>query len=328
MKRRAFVGTIARALLALPLAVEAQQARGLPRVGYLVVNSAAVTQRHVAAFKQGMREHGWVEGQNFLFEIRYADGRVDRLPALVAELIGLKVDIIVATSSATTWAAKKATASIPIVMGISADALGEGLVANLAHPGGNITGMTYLVGPEIAGKHLELLKTLVPTASRIAVLANPVNRSHANLTRELKAAAGAFGVQLQVFEAQAPGEIDAAFAAMTRDRAAALLVLTDSVFVGHHVRVTDLAARNRMPTMYYQREFVEAGGLISYGASLLDMYRRAATHVDKILKGANPADLPIEQPTTFELVINLKTAKALGLSIPQSLLLRADEVIK
>jgi len=328
MKRRAFVGTIARALLALPLAVEAQQARGLPRVGYLVVNSAAVTQRHVAAFKQGMREHGWVEGQNFLFEIRYADGRVDRLPALVAELIGLKVDIIVATSSATTWAAKKATASIPIVMGISADALGEGLVANLAHPGGNITGMTYLVGPEIAGKHLELLKTLVPTASRIAVLANPVNRSHANLTRELRAAAGAFGVQLQVFEAQAPGEIDAAFAAMTRDRAAALLVLTDSVFVGHHVRVTDLAARNRMPTMYYQREFVEAGGLISYGASLLDMYRRAATHVDKILKGANPADLPIEQPTTFELVINLKTAKALGLSIPQSLLLRADEVIK
>jgi len=275
-----------------------------------------------------MREHGWVEGHNFLFEIRYADGRVDRLPALVAELIGLKVDIIVATSSATTWAAKKATASIPIVMGISADALGEGLVANLAHPGGNITGMTYLVGPEIAGKHLELLKTLVPTASRIAVLANPVNRSHANLTRELKAAAGAFGVQLQVFEAQAPGEIDAAFAAMTRDRAAALLVLTDSVFVGHHVRVTDLAARNRMPTMYYQREFVEAGGLISYGASLLDMYRRAATHVDKILKGANPADLPIEQPTTFELVINLKTAKALGLSIPQSLLLRADEVIK
>ena len=328
MQRRTFVGTIGRALLAWPLAVGAQQARGLPRIGYLVVNRAEVTQRHVAAFRQGMRERGWVEGQNFLFEIRYADGQVDRLPALVDELIRLKVDIIVATSSATTWAARKATTTLPIVMGISADAVGEGLVTNLAHPGGNITGMTYLVGPEIAGKHLELLKTLVPAASRVAVLANPINRSHASLTRELKAAAGALGVQIQVFDAQSADEINASFAAMPTERVSALLVLTDSVFVGHHVRIANLAAKNRVPTMYYQREFVDAGGLISYGASLLDMYRRAAGHVDKILKGASPGDLPIEQPTTFELVINLKTAKALGLTIPQSLLLRADEVIK
>jgi len=297
-------------------------------MGYLVVNNAEVSRAPLAAFRQGLRERGWVEGQNIVIEVRYAEGQVDRLPALVAELIGLKVDIIVTTSSSTTWAAKEATKSIPIVMGVSADALGEGLVTNLARPGGNITGMTYLVGPEIAGKHLELLKAVALAASRAAVLANPANRSHTNLIRELKAAARTFGVQLQVFDARSPDQIDSAFAAMTRERVAALLVLTDSVFVGERQRVANLAARNRLPTMYYQREFVDAGGLISYGASLSDIYRHAATHVDKILRGAKPGDLSIEQPTKFELVINLTTAKTLGLTVPQSLLVRADEVIK
>ena len=275
-----------------------------------------------------MRERGWVEGQNIVIEVRYAEGEVDRLPALVAELIRLKVDIIVTTSSATTWAAKDATKSIPIVMAVSADALGEGLVASLAHPGGNITGMTFLVGPEIAGKQLQLLKEVVPAASRVAVLTNPTNRSHAALARELKVAARSLGVQLQVLDARSPDQLDSAFAAMTKERAAALLVLTDSIFVGERRRIADLAARNRLPAMYYQREFVDAGGLISYGASLSDMFRHAATHVDKILRGAKPGDLPIEQPTKFELVINLKTAKTLGLTIPQPLLLRADEVIQ
>jgi putative ABC transport system substrate-binding protein len=188
--------------------------------------------------------------------------------------------------------------------------------------------MTFLVGPEIAGKHLELLKEVAPAASRVAVLTNSTNRSHATLTRELMAAARAFGVQLQVFDARSPDQLDSAFAAMTRERAAALLVLTDAVFVGQRQRVADLAARSRLPAMYYQREFVDAGGLISYGASLSDMFRRAATHVDKALRGAKPSDIPIEQPTKFELVINLKTARALGITISQSLLLRADEVIQ
>ena len=326
--RRTFVGVVASALLGLPRAVEAQPAGKVPRIGYLVVNRAEVSQGPLAAFRQGLRERGWVEGQNIVIEVRFAEGQVDQLPALVAELIRLKVDIIVTTSSATTWAAKDATKSIPIVMGVSADAVGEGLVTSLAHPGGNITGMTYLVGPEISGKHLGLLKEVAPTASRIAVLSNPMNRSHANLTRELKAAARAFGVQLQVFDAGSPEQIDSAFAAMTKERAAALLVLTDSVFVGERRRVADLAARNRLPAMYYQREFVDAGGLISYGASLSDMFRHAATHVDKILRGAKPGDIPVEQPTKFELVINAKTAKTLGITIPKDVLLRADEVIQ
>jgi putative tryptophan/tyrosine transport system substrate-binding protein len=328
MDRRTFVGAVVGALLASPLAATAQQAEKVPRIGFLSLNSAEELQPRLAAFRQGLRERGWVEGRNVLLESRFAAGKVDQLPALVAELIRLKVDIIVTTSSATTWAAKDATKSIPIVMAVSADALGEGLVTSLAHPGGNITGMTFLVGPEIAGKHLELLKEVAPAASRVGVLTNPTNRSHATLTRELKAAARAFGVQLQVLDARSPDQLDSAFAAMTRERAAALLVLTDSMFVGQPRRIADLAARSRLPAMYYQREFVDAGGLISYGASLSDMFRRAATHVDKVLRGAKPSDIPIEQPTKFELVINLKTAKALGITIPQSLLLRADEVIQ
>jgi putative ABC transport system substrate-binding protein len=328
MERRTFVGVVAGVFLTLPFVVEAQRPGNVPRIGYIVLNSADSGQHLLTAFRQGLRERGWVDGQNIVIEDRYADGVVDRLRALVAELIRLKVDIIVTTSSATTWAAKDATKSIPIVMTVSADALGEGLVTSLAHPSENITGMTFLVGPEIAGKQLQLLKELVPAAARVVVLTNPTNRSHAAFARELKVAARSLGAQLQVLEARSPEQLDNAFAAMTRERAGALLVLSDSIFVGQRRRIVDLAARTRLPAIYYQREFVDAGGLISYGASLLDMFRRAATDVDKILKGAKPGDLPIEQPTKFELAINLKTAKALGLTIPQSLLLRADEVIQ
>ena len=291
-------------------------------------NSAESNQHLLAAFRQALRERGWVEGQNIVIETRFAEGKVDQLPALVAELIRLKVDIIVTTSSATTWAAKDATKSIPIVMAASANALGEGLVTSLAHPDGNITGMTFLAGPEIAGKQLQLLKEVAPGASRVAVLTNPTNRSHAAFARELMVAARSLGAQLQVLEAPNPDQLDNAFAAMTRERAAALLVLTDSMFVGQRQRVADLAARSRLPALYSQKEFVDAGGLVSYGPNLSDMSRRAATHVDKILKGAKPADLPVEQPTKFELVINLKTAKALGMTISKDILLRADEVIQ
>jgi len=326
--RRTFVGALAVALLTLPPAVGAQQPGKLPRIGIVVQNSVASSEHFLAAFREGLRERGWIEGRNVLVETRFADGKVDQFPALIAELIRLKVDIMVTTSSATAWAAKDATKSIPIVMAVSADALGEGLVTSLAHPGGNLTGMTFLVGPEIAGKQLELLKEVAPAASRIALLTNPTNKSHPALIRELKSAARVFGVQLQVFDARSPDQLDSAFAAMSRERMQALLVFTDSVFVGQRQRIADLAAGSRLPAMYYQKEFVDAGGLISYGASVSDMFQHAATHVDRILRGAKPGDIPIEQPTKFELVINQRTANELGLAIPQSLLLRADKVIQ
>ena len=328
MDRRTFVGAVAGALLISPLAVEAQQAGKVPRIGYLAQNSAEVHQHLLAAFREGLHERGWVEDRNIVIDVRYADGKVDRFPTIVAELIRLKADIIVTTSSETTWAAKNATQSIPIVMTSSANALGEGLVTSLAHPGGNITGMTFVVGPEFAGKQLALLKEVVPAASRVAVLTDPTNRSHAAFAREVKVAAQSLGAQLQVFEASSPDQLDSAFTAMTRERAAALLVLTDSMFVGQRRRLVELAAKSRLPTMYSQRELVAAGGLVSYGPSLVDMFRRAATHVDKILRAGKPGDIPVEQPTKFELVINLKTAKALGITVPKDILLRADEVIK
>jgi putative ABC transport system substrate-binding protein len=315
-------------LLATPLAVDAQLAAKMPRIGLLSLNSQESSRSTVDAFREGLRERGWVDGQNIVIEFRYADGMVDRLPAFVAELIRLKVDIIVTTSSATTQAARDATRTIPIVMAVSADALGEGFVSSLAHPTGNITGLTFLTGPEISGKQLELLKAVAPAASRIAVLANPTNRAHASLTRELQVAARTFGVQLQVLDARSPDQLDGAFAAMTKGRAEALVVVTDAMLFGQRRRIVDLASASRLPAMYHQREFVDAGGLISYGASITEMFHRAATHVDKILKGAKPADIPVERPTKFELVVNLKTAKALGLTIPPALVQRADEVIQ
>ena len=326
LPRRTFVSLVAGALFALPFAIGAQQSGKVPRIGYVGQNNPELGQHQLAALRRGLRELGWVEGQNIVLEIRFADGRVDRFPALIAELIRLKVDVIVTSSSATTWAAKDTTKSIPIVMAASADATGEGLVTSLAHPGGNITGMTFMAGPEIAGKQLQLLKEMAPAASSVAVLANPTNRSHAAFARELKVAARSLGVRLQVLEASSPDQLDGAFAAMTREHVAALLVLTDSMFLGQRKRIPELAAKSRLPALYSQREFVDEGGLVSYGPSLRDMFHRAAAHVDKILKGTKPSDIPIEQPTKFELVINPRAAQALGLTIPQSLLLRADEV--
>ena len=325
--RRTFVGLAAGALLVAPVAVHAQRSGRVPRVAYLLQNSLETSPHLLAAFRQELRERGWIEGENIVIEVRSADGQVDRLPALVAELIRLDVDVIMTTSSGSTWAAKNATRTIPIVMAASADATGEGLVASLAHPGGNITGMTFLGGSEIASKQLQLLKEAAPAASRVAVMMNPTNRSHAAFVREVKVSARSLGAQLQVVEARTPDKLDPAFASMKSERAESLLVLTDSLFVGQRRRIVELAARSGLPALYSQREFVVDGGLVSYGPSLTDMFRRAAAHVDKILRGAQPGDLPVEQPTKFELVINLKTAKTLGLAISQSLLLRADEVI-
>ncbi|HEU5297828.1 MAG TPA: ABC transporter substrate-binding protein [Burkholderiaceae bacterium] len=322
VSRRGF----ALVLLTLPLAVRAQPAGRVARLGFVFRNAAAQTLPLLLdAFRQGLAERGWVEGANAAFDVRYG-GSDDQVTLAVADLIAAKVDIVVATSSAVTWAAKMATRTIPIVMTASSDAVGEGLVASLARPGGNVTGMTFLVGPEIASKQLQLLKELVPSASRVAVLANPTNRSHRAYVIDLKAHAS--GVLLQEMEVSKADQLEPAFAAMAGARADALLVLTDSMFLGQRQRIVELATQRRLPALYSQREYVDAGGLASYGPSLMEMSRRAATHADKILRGTKPGDIPVEQPTKFELVVNLKSAQAIGLSPPKSLRLRADQLIE
>ncbi|MGZ3318796.1 MAG: ABC transporter substrate-binding protein, partial [Isosphaeraceae bacterium] len=280
------------------------------------------------AFRQGLRELGWIEGQNIVIEYRFADGRLDRLPALAAEVVRLKVDIIAASPTPAALAAKNATGTIPIVFTSVPDPVGLGLVASLARPGGNVTGLTYSVGFNIFGKDLELLKEAVPKARRVAVLSNPASPSQPLTMREITDAARSLGLPLLLLEARGPGDFDGAFAAMAKERVGALFVVTDPAFIPHRARLAELTTKNRLPSIFTQREDAEAGALMSYGPSLSDIYRRAATYVDKILKGAKPADLPVEQPTKFELVINLKTARAIGLTLPQSLVQRADEVIR
>ena len=326
--RRAFLGTLAGGLLAAPLAAGAQQAGKVYRIGYLAGGSSTSVAHLIEAFRQGLRELGWVEGQNIVIEYRSAEGRSDRLPDLAAELVRLKADIIVALATPDTVAAKNATGTIPIVMIAVSDPVGTGLIASLAHPGGNVTGLSFTAGLDTYGKGLDLLKETVPKVRRVAILSNPTNPFHALVIRNVKGAAPSMGVQLQLLEARSPNEFDGAFTAMAKERVEALLVVTDTLFILHRTRLADLAARSRLPAAYGAREYVEAGGLMSYGPNLSDHWRRAATYVDKILKGAKPADLPVEQPTKFELVINLKTAKALGLTIPPSLLTRADQVIQ
>jgi ABC-type uncharacterized transport system substrate-binding protein len=329
MDRRAFLGTLAGGLLAAPRSAGAQQAAKVYRLGYLAGGSSDISRVTVDAFRQGLRELGWVEGQNIVIDYRFADGSLDRLPDLAAELVRLKVDIIVAAPLPPAAAAKNATGTIPIVMiGAGADPVGQGLVASLARPGGNVTGLSYGVGQGIFGKQLALLKEAVPKVRRVAVLWNPAIPTLAFAIGEVKVAARSLGLQLQLLEARRPNDFDSAFAAMARERAGALLVITDSVFSTHRIRLVGLAAKSRLPAIYTNRQPVEVGGLMSYGPSFSDLWRRGAGYVDKILKGAKPADLPVEQPTTFELVINLKTAKALGLTVPLSLLGRADEVIQ
>jgi putative ABC transport system substrate-binding protein len=325
--RWAFVGTLAVFLLAIPLAAEAQAPAKVPRIGYLSPRSLADNASLLDSFRQGLRELGYVEGQNIAIEHRFAEGQPERLPALAAELVRLKVDVIVTTGPPAPEAAKRATRTIPIVFAVAGDPVAEGLVASVARPGGNITGLAS-IAPEVVGKELELLKEVVPKVSRVAVLLNPSNQNHAPTLRRAEGAAQALGVQLHIVQARTSPEIEAAFAAMRSQRVGGVLVLRDSFFLAQRTQIAALAAKIRLPAVYGIRQEAEAGGLMAYGASLPHMYRRAATYVDKILKGAKPADLPVEQPTKFELVINLKTAKALGLTIPPSLLQRADEVIQ
>jgi putative ABC transport system substrate-binding protein len=328
MRRIGLAVVLALSLLIAPLAAVAQQAGKVYRLGFLSSTWPTATTEVVAAFRQGLRELAWVEGQNIIIEYRWAEGRSDRLPDLARELVQLKVDIIVASGAAATRAAKEATTTIPIVSVAVQDPVALGSVQSLGRPGGNITGPTLTGGLAIGGKQLELLKETVPGVSRIAVLWNPANPMHLQQLRDTESAARSLNVQLQRVEARSPIEFDRAFSRIIRGRAEALLVSTDPIFIAEGTRLANLAARNRLPAMYGVRRHVEAGGLIAYGANELDVWRRSATYVDKIAKGAKPAELPVEQPTKFELVINLKTAKALGLTIPQSLLTRADEIVQ
>ena len=330
MDRREFVSRVALGLLAAPLAAEAQPAEKVPRIGYVSTNLAA-SPHLPEAFRQGLRDLGYVEDRNVVIEYRSAEGKLDRFPALVAELLALKVDVIVAANTQAALAAKQATRAIPIVFAGPADPVSSGLVTSLARPGGNVTGSASLPTPELVGKTLELLTQAVPGANRVAAL---WHRDYPESTQKdilgaADAAARALGLHLQFVEARGgPENFDRAFSEMTRSRAEALTVLTSVMFMSERRRLVDRAARNRLPAVYPVRDFVDDGGLMSYGPLWADLYRRAATYVDKLLKGAHPADLPVEQPTKFELVINLRTAKALGLALPQSLLVRADELIR
>ena len=327
MRRREFILLTGSAALC-SFSAHAQQAGKVPRIGYLGVTSASDRPPLLDTFRQGLRERGWIEGQNIGIDYRFAEGRLDRLPELAAELVRLKVDVIVSLGTQGVTAARDATTTIPIVMIGVRDPVGTGLIASLARPGGNITGVSGSAGLEIVAKQLELLKETVPTIRRVAILSNPANAYHQLAIKELDVAALSLGMQLQFLEARGPNEFDGAFAAMARERAEALLVLADVIFNSHQTRLADLAARSRLPAAYGVSESVEAGGLMSYGPSFLDLHRRAATYVDAILKGAKPAELPVERPTRFELVINMKTAKALGLTIPQAVLRRADHLIE
>jgi putative ABC transport system substrate-binding protein len=331
MRRREFItllsGSAVWWLLAPPVP-QAQQVGKVYRIGYLSNSSSTANPHLFEAFRQGLRELGWVEGQNISIDPRFAEGRSDRLADLAAELVRLKVDIIITTSTPATLAAKNATGTTPIVAANFGDPVGLGLIESLARPNGNITGLSFSVGVETFGKELELLKEIAPEFRRVAVLSNPTNPYHAPAISNVKVAAQALKVELQLLETRGSNEFDGAFAAMSKERAGALLVVTDPIFVLHRARLADLASKNRLPSMYGMGEYVKAGGLIPYGPNLSDRFRHAATFVDKILKGAKPADLPVQQPTKFELTINLRTAKTLGLTVPPSLLARADEVIE
>ena len=324
--RRVFLATMSCGLLA-PFAAQAQQPTRVPRLGLLSLNLAPNSHLQ-EAFRQGLRDLGYIQGRNIVIEIRDAEGKPERLPALAAELVALKVDVIVTGGGAPpALAAKQATKTIPIVFASGPDPVTDGLVTSLAHPGGNVTGLSNLA-PELVGKCLEQLKEAVPQVSLVAVLWQPgAVGGRTDMLKPAEVAARALGVRVQFVEARGPADFDRAFSDMTRARAGALAVLGSAIFNSERRRLVDLAAKHRLPTVYTSRDFVDAGGLMTYGANLADLFRRTATYVDKILKGTKPGDLPVE-PTKFELVINLKTAKALGLTIPPSLLQRADQVIE
>ena len=306
---------------------EAQQPGKLAWIGFLSGSSPSAVSARVEAFRQGLRDLGYVEGKNIVIESRYADGKLDRLPALAAELVHLKVDIIISAGPQVTRAAKEATGTIPIVMGFDYDPVGNGLIASLARPGENITGLSTLA-PELSGKQLELLKEIVPGLSRVAVLGTSTQPGYAQVLKETELAAGVLKVKLQYLDVLAPKDIETAFRAATKGRADAVLALQSAVLLPQRAQLAELAVKSRLPATYQAREYVEAGGLMTYSVNVTDLFRRAATYVDKILKGAKPADLPIEQPMKFEFIINLKAAKQIGLMIPPNVLARADRVIK
>jgi len=318
---------LALGLFLAPLAAEGQQPAKIPLIGYVGNSTPSLEPKLLSAFRDGLRDFGYVEGQNIRVEYRWAEGRYERFPDLIAELVRLKVDLIVAAGTPATLAAKRATNAIPIVMAVIGDALEVGVVPSLARPGSNITGLSTVV-PELEGKRLELLKPALPKLSRLAVLANPANPFVAVVWRETQRAGEELRVKLQRVAVRQPEEFSNAFTAIANGRPDALVVVADRFMLTHRAQILAFATKNRLPGMFPYREFVEEGGLMAYGPSYPDMFRRSANFVDKILKGAKPADLPVEQPTKFELVINLKTTKALGLTIPQSLLLRADQVIQ
>jgi putative tryptophan/tyrosine transport system substrate-binding protein len=306
---------------------QAQESVKVYRIGFLSPRSLSMLSDRLEAFRQGLRALGYVEGQNIDIEVRSAEGEYDRLPALAAELVRLPVDVIVTGADPAIRAAQQATGTIPIVMGVVVDPVGTGFVASLARPGGNITGLS-MMAPVLAAKQLELLKETVPGLSRVAVLWNPTNPGNAPQLREVQVATGALGVRLQPVEARGPNELEHAFLAMTKEQADGLLVLAESMLLDDRAKVVDLAAKSHLPAVYGLREHVEAGGLMSYAANISDLYRRAAYYVDRILKGTKPADLPVEQPTIFDFVVNMKTAPQLGITFPPEILLQVTEMIE
>ena len=325
--RRRLVIALGTSLVAWPFASSAQQAVKPVRVGLLRFADLDSSKYYLESFKQGLRELGYVEGRNFLLELRFADGKAEHLLTHAAELVKLNVDVIVATDTPATRAAQQATTTIPIVMANIIDPIGSGFVSSLARPGGNITGLSNMTS-EVSPKHLELLVTMVPKLSRVAVLLNPANSGHPGILKSIQAAAEKVGIKILRLEAETPQKIESTFTVMTQERAGAVIVAIDAFFLQQQRQIAELALRHRLPSISGFRQNAEAGILMSYGQDVADFWRRSASFVDKILKGAKPRDLPVEQPTRFHLVINRKTAKVLGLTIPQELLLRADDVIE
>jgi ABC-type uncharacterized transport system substrate-binding protein len=327
MRRRLNVRLLLTVLLFTVCPAEAQQQKKIPRIGYLTTASLSAFATRTEAFRQGLRELGYIERKNILIEYRYADGKPDRVPALADELVRMKVDVIVTGGAPASLAAKDATRTIPIVMASDADPVGSGVVASLARPGGNITGFSTLA-TEVGGKRLELLKEIVPRLSHLAVFGTSTYPGNTQALKEMEVDAGAFGVKLQYLDVLDSNDIANAFRKASKAHADAVLVLASPVFISQRTRITDLVIKNRVPAIYPNGEYVEDGGLMSYGANNADLFRRTARYVDKILKGAKPADLPVEQPMKFEFIVNLKAAKQIGLTIPPNVLARADRVIK
>src|SRR5450631_3985662 len=325
--RRKLIVALGASVLAAPFRIRAQQVKKSVVVGILATEDQLSAQTVVAAFKQGLQELGYVEGKNLTLQLRFADGKLERVPGFATELVNLKVDVIVSAGTVTTIALQKATSTIPIVMANTLDPVGNGLVKTLARPGGNITGLSSL-GGDIGGKHLEMLLSVAPKLSRVAVLLNPGNQSNPLVLKSIQSAALTTSAEILPLEARTAPEIENAFSAMTQGKAGAVIVARDGFFLQQARQISELALKNRLPSISEQAEYAEAGGLMSYGVNQREQFRRAATYVDKILKGAKPADLPVEQPAKFELVINLKTAKVLGITVPKEMLLRADEVIQ